>query len=125
MEKGWNAKGLLKPLWSRLEGKRDELARMTGIGGGVLSAYNSGKRPLGIANARRIAAALGVTVEELGGPAEPGVELALADRLRALEAAQIAAEVERTRVAEHLAGLEARVAGLEAALASSRSGAGS
>jgi len=64
----WNAKGRLLPFWSELPGKRDGLAARTGIRGPELSAYNSGKRNLGIVNARRIAAALGVTLEDLGEP---------------------------------------------------------
>lgn len=67
MEKGWDAKERLKPLWGKVGG-RDGLAALTGITGQTLSAYNSGSRPLGIVNGRRIADALGVSVLELGAP---------------------------------------------------------
>ncbi len=70
----WNAKGWLSPLWQNLPGKRDGLAALTGIRGPELSAYNSGKRNLGTANARRIATALGVSVLELGAPVEEADE---------------------------------------------------
>jgi transcriptional regulator with XRE-family HTH domain len=65
LERGWSAKGLLEPLWQRVGG-RDELARLTGISGSTLSGYNSGKRPLGMANAHKIAAVLGVSLYDLG-----------------------------------------------------------
>lgn len=79
MEKGWNAKGLLRPLWLQLEGpaKRDQLGELAGITPQTLSAYNTGPddggRALGIANARKIVAALAtkgieVSLLELGAP---------------------------------------------------------
>lgn len=66
---GWSAQGLLEPLWKEIGG-RDELARRTGILGQTLSGYNTGKRPLGLINGRKIASALGVSLAELGGPLE-------------------------------------------------------
>lgn len=86
MEKGWSARGLLQPLWARVGG-RDALAELTGITGQTLSAYNTGKRPLGHANARRIAEALEVSVLELGAPAEEADESGrtILGRLEALE----------------------------------------
>ena len=68
MERGWDATGLLKPLWKRAGLTRDKLAKETGILGGTLSGYNSGRLSLGMANAQRIASALDVTVEDLGAP---------------------------------------------------------
>lgn len=84
---GWSAKGLLKPLWDELPGKRDELAAVTGIRGTTLSAYNSGARPLGLANARRISAALDVTLLELGAPLDQAdwADRTLLGHLRQLE----------------------------------------
>lgn len=71
MAQSWKAKGKLKPLWDRLDGQSEELAEMTGIGRTTLSAYNSGKRKLGMANAVKIADALGVSVYDLGAPRLP------------------------------------------------------
>ena len=73
MEKGWEARGLLKPLWGRVGG-RDRLAELTGIQPSTISGYNAGRLPLGMANARKIAAALGVTVADLGAPDQNGQE---------------------------------------------------
>lgn len=91
MEKGWEATGLLKPLWARVGG-RDALAELAGISPpGTLSAYNSGKRPLGIVNARKIAAALDISLLELGAPEEvldPKDQGVLA-RLASLEASAV------------------------------------
>lgn len=70
-ERGWSAKGRLEPLWSRLKGRRDELADLTGIRGTMLSGYNSGKLKLGMRNAVKIADALGVSVYDLGAPRVP------------------------------------------------------
>lgn len=88
-QKGWNAKGLLQPLWREIEGGREGLELLTGIRGTELSSYNSGKKPLGIANARRIADALGISVLELGAPEEEADHqgLSILRRLQALAAA--------------------------------------
>lgn len=67
MRRSWSAKGLLSPLWGRVGG-RDGLAERTGIHGPTLSGYNSGRARMGEDAGRRIAAALGVTLEELGAP---------------------------------------------------------
>jgi transcriptional regulator with XRE-family HTH domain len=71
VERGWDAKGLLAPLWQERftgAGRREQLAELVEISPQTLSAYNSGKRPLGITNARKLAAALGVSLAELGAP---------------------------------------------------------
>lgn len=92
MERGWDASGLLAPLWNTRfagPGKRDQLAAATGISAQTLSAYNSGNRPLGITNARRIAAALRVSLAELGAPEgedESRRSLTLRARIEGLEA---------------------------------------
>lgn len=67
MERGWDATGRLEALWHRVGG-RDKLAGITGISPTTLSGYNTGKKPLGMKNAPRIAEALGVTVYDLGAP---------------------------------------------------------
>jgi len=66
---GWNAKGLLEPLWGKVGG-RDELAKLTGIQRGTLSGYNTGRLKLGLKNGPRIAEALKVTLYDLGAPEE-------------------------------------------------------
>lgn len=71
---GWDATGLLRPLWERLEGKRDELAGLSGVRGTELSSHNNGK-PLGRDVAQRIIdgfAKKNIVVSnlELGAPAE-------------------------------------------------------
>jgi len=89
-EPGWNAAGLLRPLWAGYPGKRDGLAAAVGTTGGVLSSVNSGKRNLGTSLAERLAVELGVTVFDLGAPAAAArarEELRVVDRLRAVEAA--------------------------------------
>lgn len=119
MERGWDAKGLLRPLWERLPGKRDELAELTGIRGTTLSSYNAGTRPLGIANARRIADALQVTVADLGGR-EGGLDAAptIRDLLEQLQATvedqQLMIDAQRSATRR----LQARVRDLERRVAS-------
>jgi transcriptional regulator with XRE-family HTH domain len=75
VERGWDAKDRLKPLWQRCDWTRDDLAAATGITPQTLSAYNTGNRPLGMRNARRIAAALEVSVLDLGAPNEDADDL--------------------------------------------------
>ena len=67
---GWDARGLLRPLWNQYEGGRDGLAEAVGTQGSVLSSINSGKRPLGHDLAGRLGAELGVSLAELGAPEE-------------------------------------------------------
>jgi len=67
-KKGWSAKGLLQPLWKRYPGGRDALAPAVGTKPNVLSAINTGKRPLGHDLGGRLAAELGISVLELGAP---------------------------------------------------------
>lgn len=92
MQKGWNAEGLLQPLWSRYggedaKGRRELLAAATETTGVTLSAVNSGARPLGISLATRLAEALGVGLADLGAPAEVlnGDERPLHERVLELE----------------------------------------
>ena len=68
--KGWNAAGVLQPLWNRYEGGRDALAAAVGTSPSVLSSINTGSRNLGHNLAGRLADELGVTVLELGAPNE-------------------------------------------------------
>lgn len=69
----WKAKGLVKPIWHRLpvqKGKREELARLTGLQASDLSALNTGNRAMTLDVAQRIADAVeGVTIYDLGAPA--------------------------------------------------------
>jgi transcriptional regulator with XRE-family HTH domain len=94
--KGWKAKGLLKPLWLTLPGKREELAERTEILPQTLSGYNSGKLLLGLKNGRKIAAVFKITLLELGRPIGDADEhdQTLLDRLQEVEG-QLAAERER------------------------------
>jgi transcriptional regulator with XRE-family HTH domain len=70
MERGWDATGLLKAVYEKVGGV-DKLAELTGISRSTLSSYNSGRRPLGFKNAKRIAEAAKVPVSELGLPEAP------------------------------------------------------
>lgn len=89
---GWKAKGVLRPLWEQLPGKREQLAELTRISATELSSYNSGKKNLGLRNAKRIIAGFAekdivVSLVELGGPLDPDDPIGkrLADRLREIE----------------------------------------
>lgn len=92
MEKGWDARGRLKPLW-KLVGGRDELAALTGILGPTLSGYNSGRLRLGIDNATRIVDALTakgheVSLRDVGSPELERAQMeVLSERVSAVEAA--------------------------------------
>ena len=67
---GWSARGLLRPLWNDYEGGREGLAEAVGTSPTSLSSINSGERMLGRNLGKRLAAELGVTLAELGAPAE-------------------------------------------------------
>lgn len=89
---GWNAEGLLRPLWHSYEGhpelpRREALAKAVGTSPSVLSQINTGKRPLGHDLGPRLAAELGVSLLELGAPeavADDPASLKLRDRLEKL-----------------------------------------
>lgn len=119
MERGWSAKGLLAPLWQERfsgPGKREQLADLVEISPQTLSAYNSGNRPLGITNARRIAAALGVSLAELGAPEgeEDARSVTLRARLEELSAAVGDALEAQAKLSREVSRLRARVGKLEA-----------
>lgn len=133
MERGWDAAGRLEPLWARLPGRRDELARLTGIKPTTLSAYNSGGRRIGMRNAQRIAEALDVSLYDLGAPYLPegSAGLRLDDWLRLADLARRHPEaIEPHRRAEAVALLRQMADDLEqplptvSAASSRRSGAG-
>lgn len=109
MQKGWKAAGLLQPLWGSVGG-RERLAEITGINTSTLSGINTGRLNLGPGNARKIAAALEVSVLELGAPIEAADEAGqtLLDRLL-----ELAATVDDQQTTIDL--LEKRMAGLERA----------
>lgn len=103
---GWDAKGILKPLWQEYGG-RDELAAAAGTTGTVLSAINTGyrDRKLGIVLARKLAAALDVSLAELGAPeavADDPASRKIQDRLAELEAEVRWLRSQLTRAAELL-----------------------
>lgn len=114
MDKGWNAKGLLAPLWRNYPGGRDGLAAAAGTHPPTLSAVNSGNRNLGWHLARRLAAELDVSVLELGAPTEDEPEprdmYGLLERLIADE------ERSRAALAEALASIDARLSQIEGRL---------
>lgn len=110
MERGWDASGLLEGLWGRIGG-RDRLAELTGIQPGTLSGYNTGRLPLGLANARKIAAALEVSVLDLGAPEEAAVtrrDRRVIDRLREVEAALQALGPDLAALGDRVNALEKR-----------------
>lgn len=111
---GWDATGRLEALWGKVGG-RDGLARLTGIQGGTLSGYNTGRLKLGQKNAERIAAALEVSLLDLDKPADPEIpaERLVLDRLATLEAADEARREELEALAQLAAGLVVRVERLE------------
>lgn len=69
MQKGWNAKGLLTPLYKK-HGGRDGLAAKTGVPAGTLSRINTGAGNMGEDVAQRLVGPLKISVLELGAPAE-------------------------------------------------------
>lgn len=112
MQKGWKAKGLLRPLWLAYGG-RDELAAAVGSNGTTLSNVNAGSRDLGIDLGRRLAGELKISLAELGAPAEVAddrASLRIVDRLQALEAAFVderqSRDLERAALLVRLADLE-------------------
>lgn len=66
-QRGWDATGLLRPIWHQYGG-RDKLAAAVGTQGTVLSEVNSGGRRLGLDLAGRLASAAGVRLVDLGAP---------------------------------------------------------
>lgn len=111
---GWNATGLLGALWGKVGG-RDKLADLTGIQRSTLSGYNTGRLPLGRKNAEKIAAALDVSVLELGAPGPPDARsLPFRARLEQAEAEAAEARRETQDLAQLVAELTVRVEHLEA-----------
>jgi DNA-binding transcriptional regulator YdaS (Cro superfamily) len=108
----WDATGLLEPLWGKVGG-RDRLAALTHIQPATLSGYNTGRLKLGTRNAEKIAAALEVSLADLGAPeaaaADDPTSRPLLDRLQALEAAL---EQQREDSARALAALAKEVRAL-------------
>lgn len=66
MQRGWDAKGKLTPLYAKVGGV-DKLAELSGSPRSSLAAINSGKRKLGPGLAARIAEAADVSLEDLMG----------------------------------------------------------
>lgn len=111
MQRGWKAKGLLKPLWQRYEGGRDALAGAVGTTGSTLSSINTGDRNLGPSLAHRLAAELNVSVLELGAPDEEadGPGLLILDRLAELEEGLNRLGGDLPRLGRRVSALERRV----------------
>ena len=115
-EKGWDAKGLLQPLWSKYPGGRDGLAEAVGTTGNSLSARNTGKRTLGLSLGTRLAEELHVSLLELGAPSGAVDEagLTLVDRLESLAVDLAKAVRKQTAMAREIRQLRGRVQQLEA-----------
>jgi hypothetical protein len=68
MQRGWNIKGKLTRLYAKHGGGKG-LAELSGIAESSIRGYNSGKRDLGIPNARKLVAKVPeVTWDYLGIP---------------------------------------------------------
>jgi hypothetical protein len=67
VKEGWKATGLLKPLWMKLDPPGAEtLTALSGVPTKALYSYNSGKKNIGMVNAEKIAAALDLSIYDLG-----------------------------------------------------------
>lgn len=111
MQKGWDATGKLEPLWRRYPGGQEALAHAAGSNRTSLSAINKGTRKLGIGLATRLAAALNVSVLELGAPLTAGDakgEL-LVERLHQMEDLLRGFSAELERMTVELADAQARL----------------
>lgn len=111
MQKGWDAKGLLTPLYAR-HGGREGLAEKTGVSIAHLSGVNNGKRELGIDAARKIAEATGISVLELGAPVEEADEKGRS-WLDLLEELRVEMAAENLKLREDLAKAIRRIRALE------------
>ena len=114
MNQGWNARGLLAPLWRKYPGGRDALALAVGTKPPSLSAINTGRRNLGWDLARRLSEELGVSVLELGAPSES--EQGPRDVYALLETLVGDAERGRKALAEALLAIDDRLSQIEALL---------
>jgi transcriptional regulator with XRE-family HTH domain len=107
-ERGWDAKGMLQPLWGRVGG-RDGLAAATGIQPSTLSGINSGRLRLGYKNGRRIAEALDVSLLDLGAPldqADDRASLSLRRNLQLLAEANDAYRATLAKLTQRIDALE-------------------
>lgn len=112
MRIGWNAAGLLQPVWTRYPGGRDALAAAAGTQPTVLSSINSGKRRLGADLAKRIADAAKVDIAVLGAPSQTANSSTVLTGWRELAQLVVAADEPLSREAQEI--LEAAAAELEA-----------
>lgn len=117
--RSWQAQHLLKPLWVQHGGRR-KLAADTGISEGHLSKVNGGKAPLTLPAAETIARALGVSLLDLGAPAEVAADDPASMTLRDI-LVQLGAEV--AQLSEELVHARDRLDTLESELAT-RPGSG-
>lgn len=97
--RGWDASDYLAGrIGPGTEWTHERVSRATGISQTTISNYAGGSKPLGIKNAQKIAAALGLTVGDLGAPVEAVVTVASIDgRLGDLQGA--VAELLRSQAA--------------------------
>lgn len=123
MRKGWNAEGLLLPLWQNYPGKRDGLAAKVGSSGSTLSAINQGRRNLGYDLGSRLAVALEVSVLQLGAPLDGADEVedqTLLGRLEDLASKLADSIAKQAAMEKELRSLRTRVGKLEALRAPSQ-----
>lgn len=114
MTQSWNAKGLVQQAWQRLgvQNGRDALAQLTGIPGTNLSSMNTGNKPMTVGTAKKIAAATGVTLLELGAPLE-AVKGDQRDLFFLLAEARDEAERGRAALLESLGSIDDRLSRIE------------
>lgn len=96
---------MVKPVWHRLQGtyRREQLAELTGIPANNLSRLNSGKLPMTMRTAEKIANAVeGLTVLDLGAPEAGDDE---ESQLALVRLARLEARLERVLAALVQAGI--------------------
>jgi transcriptional regulator with XRE-family HTH domain len=113
VQRGWDVSPLLDDLLERRGWTQERLAEVTGIGRETVNGYATGRLRIGLKNAERIAAALGVTVLELGAPeAAAGEEgLTVLQRLEEAEAELARVGPVLTAIVDRLEALERRAGG--------------
>lgn len=104
----------MEEAWKRLGVKngRDSLARLTDIPATNLSSMNTGKKPMTVATAKKIAEATGITLLELGAPLE-AVEGDERDLFFLLAEARDEAERGRGALLAALGSIDARLSQIE------------
>lgn len=115
MDRGWDTSEWLPKVLALRGRTQEQLADATGIDRGTINGYCTGRLTLGTKNAERIAAALDVSLLDLGAPAESASAEAHFLRARLDELAdKLADAIDReTKNARAILRLQARVRDLE------------